>query len=105
MNICRFGADVSAIGTNLVICGGSDDASRLSTAERYEPQNNVWVPITPMSSKRNGVGVTTCGGKIYAIGMDIYVEMTYLCQMSKLLPSRHSPAHLVLVFLLLTFSR
>ena len=88
MNICRFGADVSAIGTNLVICGGSDDASRLSTAERYEPQNNVWVPITPMSSKRNGVGVTTCAGKIYAIGMNIYVEMT----LSKLRSSQHLPA-------------
>ena len=68
MNICRFHAGVASIGSNLYICGGSDDASRLNTVERYDSFNNVWLPLAPMSSNRNGVGVTVCSGMIYAIG-------------------------------------
>ena len=68
MNICRWGAAVGALNSNLYICGGSDDASRLETVERFDPFANVWVPSTPMSSSRNGVGVTAGNGRIYAIG-------------------------------------
>lgn len=69
MNICRWGAAVGALGPFLYICGGSDDASRLETVERFDPFANVWVPSVPMSSSRNGVGVTAGGGRIYAIGI------------------------------------
>jgi len=68
MSISRFGADMTALGSQLFVCGGGDEASRLNTAERYDYMNNVWVPVEPMSCKRNGVGVACCGGKIYAIG-------------------------------------
>ena len=68
MNICRWGAAVGALGPFLYICGGSDDASRLETVERFDPFANVWVPSVPMSSSRNGVGVTSGNGRIYAIG-------------------------------------
>lgn len=68
MNICRWGAAVGALGPFLYICGGSDDASRLETVERFDPFSNVWVPSVPMSSSRNGVGVTAGNGRIYAIG-------------------------------------
>ena len=68
MNICRWGAAVGALGPFLYICGGSDDASRLETVERFDPFANVWVPSVPMSSSRNGVGVTAGNGRVYAIG-------------------------------------
>ena len=71
MNICRWGAAVGALGPFLYICGGSDDASRLETVERFDPFTNVWVPSVPMSSSRNGVGVTAGSGRIYAIGNTI----------------------------------
>ena len=68
MNICRWGADVGSLGPFLYICGGSDDSSRLETVERFDPFANVWVPSVPMSSSRNGVGVTDGSGRIYALG-------------------------------------
>lgn len=70
MNICRWGAAVGALGPYLYICGGSDDASRLETVERFDPSSNVWVPSVQMSSSRNGVGVTSGNGRIYAIGTE-----------------------------------
>ena len=72
MNICRWGAAVGALGPFLYICGGSDDASRLETVERFDPLANVWVPSVPMSSSRNGVGVTAGSGRVYAIGDDFF---------------------------------
>ncbi|XP_031574419.1 kelch-like protein diablo [Actinia tenebrosa] len=68
MSICRWGADVGALGPYLYICGGSDDASRLDTVERFDPFSNVWVPSVPMATSRNGVGVVAGNGRIYAIG-------------------------------------
>ena len=64
MSICRWGANMASIGPYLYICGGSDDSSRLDTVERYD----AWVPAEPMSSSRNGVGVCSDDGRIYAIG-------------------------------------
>lgn len=68
MSICRWGAAVSALGPYLYICGGSDDASRLETVERFDPFANLWVPSVPMATSRNGVGVASGNGRIYAIG-------------------------------------
>lgn len=41
--------------------GGRDDATELSSAERYNPHTNTWSPIVAMSSRRSGVSVS----KIY----------------------------------------
>lgn len=83
MNICRWGAAVGALGPFLYICGGSDDASRLETVERFDPFTNVWVPSVPMSSSRNGVGVTAGNGRIYAIGTECVMlnscEIVHFC--------------------------
>ncbi len=35
--------------------GGRDDATELSSAERYNPNTNTWSPIVAMSSRRSGV--------------------------------------------------
>lgn len=77
MNICRWGADVGSLGSFLYICGGSDDSSRLETVERFDPYANVWVPSVPMSSSRNGVGVTAGNGRIYALGTSCRTPLSF----------------------------
>ncbi len=39
--------------------GGRDDATELSTAERYNPKINQWSPVVAMNSRRSGVRFTT----------------------------------------------
>ena len=47
----------------IVICldavGGRDDATELSTAERYNPKTNQWSPVVAMNSRRSGVSFLT----------------------------------------------
>ncbi len=35
--------------------GGRDDATELSSAERYDPTTNQWSPVVAMNSRRSGV--------------------------------------------------
>ncbi len=35
--------------------GGRDDATELSTAERFNPKTNQWSPVVAMNSRRSGV--------------------------------------------------
>jgi hypothetical protein len=35
--------------------GGRDDATELSTAERYNPKTNQWSSVVAMNSRRSGV--------------------------------------------------
>ena len=37
--------------------GGRDDATELSTAERYNPKTNQWSPVVAMNSRRSGVNI------------------------------------------------
>ncbi len=37
------------------VVGGRDDATELSTAERFNPKINQWSPLVAMNSKRSGV--------------------------------------------------
>lgn len=34
----------------------------------YDPGNNLWKSVTPMSHRRLGVGVTVTGSCLYAVG-------------------------------------
>ena len=47
----------------MYVVGGSDDTSRLHSVERYDISRDQWSPVPPMSTARNGVGVTAVGGK------------------------------------------
>ena len=75
MNVRRCFADVAALGPYLYVCGGSDDQSRLNTVEKYDPFNNVWIPVPSMTTDRNGVGVAAGHGRIYAVGK--YYKIQY----------------------------
>jgi hypothetical protein len=39
--------------------GGRDDATELSTAERFNPKTNQWSPVVAMNSRRSGVRLIT----------------------------------------------
>jgi kelch-like protein 20 len=43
--------------------GGRDDATELSTAERYNPKTNQWSPVVAMNSRRSGVRVMINKGR------------------------------------------
>jgi len=51
------------------VVGGSDDTSRLNSVERYDIIGDQWSAVPPMSSARNGVGVTAIAGKIICNNM------------------------------------
>ena len=64
-----------AVYNNLIYAvGGRDDATELSSAERYNPQNNNWQPVVAMTSRRSGVsgeiGIHTQG--ISTISLVLY---------------------------------
>lgn len=60
----RWGADCAGLDGHVYVVGGSDDTSRLHSVERYDISRDQWSPVPPMSTARNGVGVTAVGGKI-----------------------------------------
>ena len=59
----RWGADCAGLDGHVYVVGGSDDTSRLHSVERYDTSRDQWSPVPPMSTARNGVGVTAVGGK------------------------------------------
>ncbi|CAF5193348.1 unnamed protein product, partial [Rotaria magnacalcarata] len=48
--------------------GGRDDATELSTAERYNPKTNQWSSVVAMNSRRSGVGLAVVNNNLMAIG-------------------------------------
>ena len=54
--------------THLCAVGGSDGSHHLASVERFDPDEGVWEPVVPMSSRRNQCGVGVLGGKLYAVG-------------------------------------
>jgi len=58
-----------AVFNNMIYAvGGRDDATELSSAERYNPATNTWSPIVAMMSRRSGVGLAVVNGQLYAVG-------------------------------------
>ncbi len=42
--------------------------SGLNSVECYDPRNNEWRMVAPMSTRRSSVGVGVVGGLLYAVG-------------------------------------
>ena len=55
-------------GELLFAVGGWCSGDAISSVEMFDPSNNEWKIVTPMSKRRCGVGVAVLNQKIYAIG-------------------------------------
>jgi len=52
----------------LYICGGNDGPEILSSAERFDPEEDRWEPLTPMTRRRRGAAVATIDRCVYVCG-------------------------------------
>lgn len=52
----------------LYAVGGQDGVQCLNHVERYDPKENKWAKVAPMTTRRLGVAVAVLGGYLYAIG-------------------------------------
>lgn len=50
------------------IVGGRDDATELSSAEKYDAKSNTWTPVVALNSRRSGVGLSVVNGQLIAVG-------------------------------------
>lgn len=48
--------------------GWTDEFKSIASAEMYDPNIDKWIELEPMAQKRCGVGLTTLGDSIYAVG-------------------------------------
>jgi len=59
-----------AVYLNMIYAvGGRDDATELSSAERYNPQTNTWQPVVAMTSRRSGVCAIVLYGYDLCLGI------------------------------------
>ena len=50
------------------LVGGRDDATELSSAEKYDAKSNTWTPVVALNSRRSGVGLSVVNGQLIAVG-------------------------------------
>ena len=69
MGTRRTFCGVATLGGLLYVVGGRGPRNEVhSTAERFDPVTNSWVPLPAMSTKRCGRGVAVLGGLVYVVG-------------------------------------
>lgn len=59
---------VAVLDGFLYAVGGQDGVQCLNHVERYDPKENKWSKVNPMTTRRLGVAVAVLGGYLYAIG-------------------------------------
>ena len=69
----RQGFGATAIGEKIYVAGGWNTDGwntndELSSAGVYDSKSDTWSPLPDMNEKRGGCGVTSVGGKVYALG-------------------------------------
>ena len=67
MNDERHVMGAAIFKNSLVVAGGYDGKSYLSSTEVFIPQLNVWQYITPMNQTRSGNALVECKNKLYVI--------------------------------------
>ena len=68
MNDKRFAMGAAIFKNCLVVAGGYDGKSYLSSSEVFISQLNVWQYITSMNQARSGNALVECKNKLYVIG-------------------------------------
>uniref|UniRef100_A0AAZ1XVV0 BACK domain-containing protein n=1 Tax=Oreochromis aureus TaxID=47969 RepID=A0AAZ1XVV0_OREAU len=59
---------LTALLSKIYICGGFNGNECLQTAEYYNPETNQWTMISPMNSRRSGIGVIAYADHVFAVG-------------------------------------
>jgi N-acetylneuraminic acid mutarotase len=69
VSVARFAFDgVEVLNGKIYFVGGKDGSSAKNIAERYDPVNNTWETLSPMSVARGGIASAVLNGKLYVIG-------------------------------------
>ena len=69
VSVARYAYDgVEVLDGKIYFVGGHDGSSAKNISERYDPETNNWVTLSPMSVARAGVASAVLNGKVYAIG-------------------------------------
>lgn len=58
----RSAGGVTSLGQYVYALGGHDGLSIFDSVERYDPQSNTWIKVTPMLNRRCRLGVATLNG-------------------------------------------
>ena len=66
----QSGSVQPATATAIIVIGGNDGSSALSSGERYDPVANAWSPIASMGTARAYHAAAVIDGLLYAIGGD-----------------------------------
>lgn len=64
----RYQAGVVVMNGQIYAVGGCDAWTCLNTVEKYDPEDNAWLSMTPMTTARRGCGVVVFKGKLYVVG-------------------------------------
>lgn len=59
---------VAVLDGKLYACGGYDGSTFLRSVEMFDPRNNKWNPVAPMSVTRSRVALAANAGKLWAVG-------------------------------------
>lgn len=52
----RLAAGTAVVNRYLYVVGGADGTQRMSSMEKYHPEENRWSLCAPMSTQRSGAG-------------------------------------------------
>ncbi|HPM77418.1 MAG TPA: kelch repeat-containing protein [bacterium] len=67
MNEARMRPVAGVIGDKIIVAGGAD-LMNLSSAEMYDPEQDVWSAISPLPEEMYAAADCTCNDKFYVIG-------------------------------------
>uniref|UniRef100_A0A8C7MY31 BACK domain-containing protein n=1 Tax=Oncorhynchus kisutch TaxID=8019 RepID=A0A8C7MY31_ONCKI len=67
LNTPRNRVGVAVVDGSIYAVGGSQGSTHHRTEERYDPEANCWVFVSPVSVARLGAGVAGCGGSLYVV--------------------------------------
>jgi hypothetical protein len=63
---CQHAAVV--LSGSLYVLGGVGEGGRLTSVERYDPDQDAWQAVTPMTTERSSFAAVVLGGRIIAVG-------------------------------------
>ena len=69
----RFAA-VTFQGFLFVIGGENENRSEIDTVQKYNPETNKWIEVSPLSSPRSNICAVADGSYMYAIGGNGYLD-------------------------------